>query len=272
MGARLIGLCLGDDAIIHHGIQHQAGALLGAQQVAPGREDGRRAGQGRQHRGLGQGQIARAGAEIDMRRAIHAIGAAAQIDAVEIELQDLLLGQRFLQPRRVDQLGQLARHGALLVGVDDLGGLLADGRAARHPVVRPHIQQQRARQAQRIDAVMGIEAPVLHGDEGGRQIFGHLVQRQPFAHDGAAMAHVIAVRIQEGEGQRPVDGIKVDAGIKLGRKQAQHQRREVQQRQGHRDHRHGDGESRAHSVWWPGQLAPVAVVSGILRGGHGRDC
>ncbi len=85
MGAGLIGLRLGDRAGLHHRIQHQAGALLGAQQIAAGREDRRRARQGRQHRGLGQSEIARRGAEIDMRRAVHAIGGRAQIDAVEIE-------------------------------------------------------------------------------------------------------------------------------------------------------------------------------------------
>ena len=91
---------------------------------------------------------------------------------------------------------------------------------------------------------MGIEAPVFHGDEGGGQIAGHLVQGQPLAHHRAAMADIVAFRIQEGESQRPVDGIKVDIGIQPGREQAQHQRREIKQRQWHRDHRHGDGESR----------------------------
>ena len=202
MGARLCGLAFGDGAIVHHRIQHQAGALLRPEQVAAGREDGRRPRQGRQHGRLGQSQLPRAGAEIDAGRAIHAIGGAAQIDAVEIELQDLLLGQRFFQPRRVDQLGQLARHGALLVGVDDLGGLLADGGTARHPVARPQVQQQGAAQAQGIDAIVVIEAPVLHGDEGGGKIGGHLLQFQPLAHNRAAMADFVAVRIQKSESQR----------------------------------------------------------------------
>ncbi len=127
----------------------------------------------------------------------------------------------FSSPAASDELGQLSRHGALLIGVDDLGGLLADGGPAGYPVACPKIQQQGAAQAQGIDTIVVIKAPVLHGDEGGGKIGRHVFQRQPLAHDSAAMADLDAVGVQKGEGQRPVDRIKVHAGIELGREQAQ---------------------------------------------------
>ena len=42
-----------------------------------------------QHRGLGERHLARRLAEIALRRRLDAIGAGAEIDAVEIELEDL---------------------------------------------------------------------------------------------------------------------------------------------------------------------------------------
>ena len=127
-----------------------------------------------------------------MRRAVDAIGARAQIDAVEIELQDLFLGQRLFQLRRIHQLVDLAAKRALLVEEDDLDRLLGDGRAALHDMAGAVVDPQRAQQAARIEAVMRIEVAVLHRDEGGGQIGRHLLQRQPLADDRAAMADLVA--------------------------------------------------------------------------------
>ncbi len=219
MGTGLGRLLFANGAVVHHGIQHQGGALLSPQQVAAGREDRGRAREGRQHRGLRQSQLTRAGAEIGARRAVDAIGGAAQIDAIEIKLQDLLLGKGFFQSRGIHQFRQLARHGAFLVGVDDFRGLLADGGAARHPLARLEIEQQRPRQSHRIDAIVIVEAPVFHGDKGGGQIGGHLLQLQPFAHHGAAVADFLSSHVQKGEGQGAIDGIEIDSGIEPGRHQ-----------------------------------------------------
>ena len=50
--------------------------------------------------------------------------------------------------------------------------------------VDPH----RAQQPANVDAVMRIEAAILHGDERRRQVGRHLLELQPLADDGAAMA------------------------------------------------------------------------------------
>ena len=74
--------------------------------------------------------LARGLAEIALRGGVDAIGACAEIDAVEIELENLGLGELALEPERQHQLLQLAREGALLGQEQVLGELLGDGRAA----------------------------------------------------------------------------------------------------------------------------------------------
>ena len=81
------------------------------------------------------------------------------------------------------------------------------------------------------------------------------------------MADIVAVRIQEGEGQRPVDGIKVDGGSSGGANRPSNRRQQIKQRRRHRDAGDDDGEGGnqpvqqaqdfAHHILW---LRRVLVV------------
>ena len=71
-------------------------------------------------------------AEVAPRRRVDAIGAGAEIDAVEVELEDLVLGKAELQPEREDHLLHLALEGALRREEQVLGELLGQRRAALH--------------------------------------------------------------------------------------------------------------------------------------------
>ena len=73
-------------------------------------------------------------AEEAARRGVDAVGAAAEIDPVEIELEDLVLGELRLQRQRQDRLADLAAEGAVVGQEDVAGELLGDGRAALRPV------------------------------------------------------------------------------------------------------------------------------------------
>src|SRR5262249_49517829 len=73
----------------------------------------RRLKQAREERSLRQRHIARRPAEIVLRGGLNAIGAAAEIDTVDVELEDLVLAKALLEPDRVDHLLELARHRAL---------------------------------------------------------------------------------------------------------------------------------------------------------------
>jgi hypothetical protein len=73
-------------------------------------------------------------AEVALGRGFDAIGAGPEIDAVEVEFEDLVLGIFVLKPEREDRLLDLARDGSLLGQKQVLGELLrGSGAAPRAP-------------------------------------------------------------------------------------------------------------------------------------------
>ena len=91
-------LAFGHEAALNHVGQHLVGAGAGRGKVDMRRVFGRRLEQAGEHRRFGKRQILDALAEIEIGRGRDAESAAAHIGAVEIELQDLLLGQVHLEP------------------------------------------------------------------------------------------------------------------------------------------------------------------------------
>ena len=69
-------------------------------------------------------------AEIAARGELDPPGAAAEIDGIEIELENLRLAERTLDPRRHDHLADLAVVGQVFADQEVLDDLLGDGRAA----------------------------------------------------------------------------------------------------------------------------------------------
>ena len=82
---------LGDEARIEHAVEHDIGAGLCRFHVLVRRIFRWRLEQAGQHRRFREIDVADGFAEIELRRRFHAVVAAAQIGAVEIELQDFLL-------------------------------------------------------------------------------------------------------------------------------------------------------------------------------------
>ena len=72
-------------------------------------------------------------AEEAARGGVDAIGAAAEIDAVEIELEDLVLGELALQRQRQDRFLDLAPEAAVVGQEDVARELLGDGRGRADP-------------------------------------------------------------------------------------------------------------------------------------------
>ena len=102
--ARRQHLALGHEAGLHQVGQHHVGAGARRRQVDVRRIFGRRLEQAGEHRGLGEVDVPDRLAEIELGRRRDAERAAAHIGAVEIELQDFLLGQIGLQPERRGRL------------------------------------------------------------------------------------------------------------------------------------------------------------------------
>ncbi len=192
---------LGDVAGFGHCHQHGLGAALGAVRVAARREPRRRLDETRKHGGLGDLHLAGGLAEIALRRGIDAVGAGAEIDAVEIKLEDLVLAEFPLQPDRQHHFLQLAPDRALLGQEQVLGELLGEGRAALRDAAMQHVGGHGAHEPDRIDAEMAVEAAVLDGDEGTRQI-----GRQVLESDGGA------VHFAAGGKRLAVEADDLDAG------------------------------------------------------------
>ncbi len=125
--------------------------------------------------------LARRFAEIAVRRGVDAIGAGAEIDAVEVDFEDLVLAEFVLEPQRQQCLLDLAREGALGGKEQVLGELLGDRAAALDDMAGAQIAESGAQQADRIDAEMAVEAAVLGGDHRSRQVGRHLLEPQRLA-------------------------------------------------------------------------------------------
>lgn len=99
--------------------------------------------------GFVQGHVTRRFAEITVGGGVDAKGTGAEINPVEVEFEDLLLGQLGLQPDRQDDLLDLARDGSFRLEEQILGKLLGDGRTALDDAAGPKIGDHRPGQADR---------------------------------------------------------------------------------------------------------------------------
>ena len=118
-------------------------------------------------------------AEESLRRGIDAICPATEIDAVEIELEDLLLGEFPLEREGQNALLDLSREAAVVGQEDVAGQLLRDGRCRTDPALVGDARDDRTADAERIDAEVAAEPAVLDRDH-RRSHFGRdLVVRKP---------------------------------------------------------------------------------------------
>ena len=135
---------------------------------------------------------------------------AAQVDAVEIQLENLALAQKHLEHQGERSFLGLAREGARVRQIQRPRELLRDRAAALRPGIRPEIGQQGPTDRDGVDARMQVEAVVLDGDdrvlEVGRNLVELdvpplLVQRKPFAAGRVVKHRVADARIELVDGQ-----------------------------------------------------------------------
>src|SRR5215831_2508479 len=170
-------------------------------QIDMRRESRRRLEQAGEHRCFSEVYVARGLVEIELCRRIHAEGAAAEIGAVEIEFEDLVLRQPYFEPQREERFLDFALDGALVRQEQVLGQLLADGGTALHHAAGAGIREHRAEQAGNVDAEVFVETAVLGGERRLDQVIGELVERDCVVVPDAARADFIAVAIEEGDGE-----------------------------------------------------------------------
>ena len=190
--------------------QHLGGAFRRAARVGQRVVPGRRLEKPGQHGGLVGGNVAGRLGEVPARRRLDAEGAGAQIDPVEIDREDLRLGEPVLQPQRQQQLLDLAFEGAPGRQEQVLRHLLGDGAAALDDGAGAQVGESGARQADHVEPEMAVEAPVLGGQhglgQGRRQVFEahrRAVEVAEFGQDRAVGGDDGHRRPARG-GQRPV--------------------------------------------------------------------
>ena len=133
-----------------------------------------------EHDGLLEGEVLGVDVEVGLGGRLDAVGAATEVDGVEVALEDLLLADLPLQLQRDEGLLDLARDGALLGEVEDLHVLLGD-RGGTLGVVAARVAERRADDALGVDPLVGPEGPVLGRDDGVLDRVGHLVERDRLA-------------------------------------------------------------------------------------------
>ena len=221
--ARDEDLPLAEEASLNHVLQHVVGAGAGCGQIDMRREFGRRLEQPRQHRSFRHRDVANRLAEIKFSRRLNAERAAAHIGAIQIELQNLALGQAELQPHGEKRLAHLAIKGAFIVEKQILGQLLRDGGAALDDAGGARIDAERAGRADGVDAPMLVEAAIFRRQDGLHDVIRQLLQRNRIVMLDAAMARNLAVAIQKCDGQilflQPILGCLAERQ----RRQRQHQ-------------------------------------------------
>ena len=158
-------LCLGDEALLAHPREDHVAAFDRAIEVGPWRERGRGSGEPRDKRALGEVQCFGGPSEQVPRHRFDAVDACAEIDAVEIELENLPLGQLRVDHQREGGLADLAAVRLLVRQEQRAGELLRERAAPFDRARRTEIAVDRAAERNRIDARVNEEAVILDGDE-----------------------------------------------------------------------------------------------------------
>ena len=172
-----------DIAVGGHALDHPVPALDGGLALAEGVVVVRALGQGGDVSGLGDGQFVDRLAEIVERRGGDAVQVAAgrqgaEEDLVEIELEDLVLGEGRFHPQRDQRLADLALVAALVADEEVLGDLLRDRRGALLAgTAGAEIDHDGAHETLGIDARMPVEILVLGGEESLDHELGHGLDR-----------------------------------------------------------------------------------------------
>ena len=174
--ARLVVFGFPDVAELEHAPEHVVAAHHPAFRIGDGVEPGRRLRQARDHRELGERELRDRASVVDLRRGADTVGTLTEEDLVDVEFQDLVLGELALDLQCKQDLVELAEVRLLPAEEEVPGHLHGDGAASR-PLL-PGAQQvpYGAGEALPVDPGMLVEAVVLARDERLDHPFGDLVE------------------------------------------------------------------------------------------------
>ena len=191
-------LRLVDPSLLDHAVEHEVPPLLRALRVLRRVPPRRGLDDAGQHRALGHGHLRRRLVEVRLRGGLDAVGTTAEVDRVEVVLEDLVLRLLPGDLDREDDLLVLARQGEVVLAGGHLHVLLGDGGATAGAA--GELVVHGAADADEVEAGVGVEGAVLGGEHRVANVLGHLVEgdRDPVAVLRAHGGDLPAV----GEGER----------------------------------------------------------------------
>ena len=112
-----------------------------------------------------------------LRHRLDAVHARAEIDAIQVQLEDLLLAETHLDQHGDDRLFRFPRKGGDVGEEERARQLLGQRAAALGERPAAHVADHCPRQPDGIDARVGVEPAIFDGDDGMLEIGGDLIQR-----------------------------------------------------------------------------------------------
>ncbi len=185
-----------DVAVLDHAVDHPVPALDRAILMAEGIIVLRRFRQRREIGRLADGQLVDGLVEVVERRGRHAVGAEAEINLVQVELEDLVLRVGLLDPEREQRLLDLALVGDLPCEEEVLRHLLGDGGCADRSFARAAIAEVDdggAQYAGDVEAVVLVEVLVFRREERSLDQIGDGLDREIEAPLARMLRHQLAV-------------------------------------------------------------------------------
>ena len=218
-------LAFGHELGLHDIGQHFVGTGTGCRQVNMRRIFGRGLVETGHHRRFRQIDVAQLLFEIELRRCRRAKRPATHIGAVEIQFQDLFLGEVVFQPQRQEGFLDLTLQRALIGQKQVFCQLLGDRRTTLNNRIGAGVFHHRADQAENIDAEMLKETPVFGRQNRLDEVVRHLVNRFGVIVQNAALADFVAEAVEEGDGVFAIGPPVLVGFLKGWLGQGQHQHR-----------------------------------------------
>ena len=116
--------------------------------------------------------------EVELGGRLHTIGTTAEVDGVEVSLEDLVFGHLLFESHRDRSFRDLALEHLRVADNAKLHELLGDGRTALLDATRRNVRHRRARDRCDVDPLVLIEAIVLDRQHRSNDLRRHLIERQ----------------------------------------------------------------------------------------------
>ena len=166
-----------DESLVAHPPEHDVAARHGIVEMIPGRERSGGARKTGNQGGLGQGQLFRRSSEQMPRHRLDTVNARAQIDAIQVQLEDLILGELRIDHHGKHRLVELASIGLPVGQKQRPGELLRQRRTALLRAWLADVAEDGASERNGIDADVAVEPMVLDRDERVLQVGGNVSER-----------------------------------------------------------------------------------------------